>query len=59
MLGHEVGRFSHGSISSHRQGPVVELLTQWKAIIDPDQAAGSLCDAASRCVNISASTYNT
>ncbi len=29
-----------------RQGPVVELLTQWKASIDPDQAAGALCDAA-------------
>ncbi len=30
-----------------RQGPVVELLTRWKAEINPDNAAGDLCNAAS------------
>ena len=30
-----------------RQGPVVELLTRWKAEINPDKAAGDLCNAAS------------
>lgn len=32
-----------------RQGPVVELLTQWKAQISHENASGELCDAASRC----------
>ncbi len=31
-----------------RQGPIVELLTQWKAQVDQDNAAGELCDASSR-----------
>ncbi len=30
-----------------RQGPVVELLTRWKAEINPDKAAGALCGTAS------------
>jgi hypothetical protein len=29
-----------------RQGPVVELLTRWKAEINPEKAAGALCGAA-------------
>ena len=36
------------NIEMCRQGPVVELLSQWKAAINPNQAAGALCEAASR-----------
>ena len=33
-----------------RQGPVVELLTRWKAEIDSQRAVGALCEAASMYV---------
>ncbi len=33
-----------------RQGPIVELLTQWKAQLSYENASGELCDAASRYI---------
>ena len=38
--------------SCDRQGPVVELLSQWKAGTDPDQVAAELRAAASRWVTV-------
>ena len=31
-----------------RQGPVVELLSQWRASVDTNHAAAAMCEAASR-----------
>ena len=30
----------------------MELLTQWKAQVNHENAAGEICDAASRCISI-------
>ena len=32
---------------NHNQGPVIQLLVQWKSELNNDNAAGRLCDAAS------------